>query len=248
MKHLLKTTVYTASFLAIAATTPAIAQSFSDAQKKEIGSLVREYLLENPGVIFEAAEAHEQKQAAAKEVQAKEAIEENFAYLTRADAPAIGNPNADITIVEFFDYNCGYCKRALPDLQKVVEQDSNVRVVFKELPILGPTSRTAAQWALAAKQQGKYFEFHTALMEHRGPKDVGQLSKLAEGLGLDVEKMKEDAISDAVEEHLQKDIDVSRKIGVQGTPAFIVGTQFIPGYVGVDGLKDAVSKARDEAS
>ena len=220
--------------------------TFSEAQKENIGAIVKEYLMDNPNVIMEAIDAYRSQQEQEAQKRAEAQISGNMEFLTRADAPSVGNPEGDITIVEFFDYNCGYCKRALPDIQKVVESDKNVRVVFKEMPILGPTSKIAALWALAAHNQDKYFDFHIALMEHRGPKDEAQMEKLAEKTGLDIEQMKKDIASGELEKELQKVLDVAREIGVSGTPAFIVGSSFIPGYVGEEGLKQAIKAEREK--
>ena len=221
--------------------------SFTDAQKAEMGDVIKNYLLENPQVIFEAADKYKAQQEAETIKKAETSIKDNIEYLTRADAPSTGNPKGDVTVVEFFDYNCGYCKKALPDIHNLSKSDANVRVVFKEMPIVGPTSRTAALWALAANKQGKYFEFHVAVMDHKGPKEDAEMEKLAKDLGLDVEKMKKDIESQDIKNELAKDMTVAGEIGVQGTPAFIVGTTFIPGYVGEEGLKQAIADVRSKA-
>ncbi len=220
--------------------------AFSAAQKDAMGGIIKDYLMENPQVIFDAIEAHRENEEIRQQEQAANAIKDNIAKLTAADAPAYGASaaDADVTIVEFFDYNCGYCKRVLPDIAAITKDDKKVRFVFKEMPILGPTSLSAAKWALAAKEQGKYFEYHSALMEHRGPKEEKNLEKLAEGLGLDVEKMKADANSDAIQALIDADVALARTIGINGTPAFIVGETLYPGYIGEDGMKDAVKEAR----
>ncbi len=242
----LKKTALTFTALTMLAVTPAVAEeaSFTDAQKEELGRIVKQYLMDNPTVVFDSIEAYraEQEQQAQKQAEVK--IGDNIAYLTRAEAPSIGNPDADITVVEFFDYNCGYCKRALPDIQAALKGDENLRVVFKEMPILGPTSKTAAQWALAAHKQGKYFEYHVALMDHKGPKEEAQLEKLAKDTGLDAEQMKKDIASGEIDKELEKVMSVAREIGVSGTPAFIVGKTFVPGYIGEDGLKQAIANER----
>ena len=207
MTYRLKTPLLSFAALMMLGASPVAAADFSDAQKAEIGNLVKEYILENPGIIFEAAQKHQEMETQAANEKAIEKIAEYQSVFAKAENVSLGNPKGDITIVEFFDYNCGYCKRALPDLQKVVDKDSNVRVVLQEMPILGPSSLTASQWALAAKKQGKYFEYHAALMEFRGPKEEAQLSKLAKDLGLDVDQMKKDAASQEVSDALQKSID-----------------------------------------
>lgn len=218
--------------------------AFTAAQKAAMGDMVKEYLLENPSVVIDAIEAYRAQEAEMEAKKAEESIVDNKEYLTRANAPSVGNPEGDVTVVEFFDYNCGYCKRALPDIQKIVKEDPNVRFVFKEMPILGPTSKTAAQWALAAHRQDKYFEYHIALMEHRGEKSNDELEKLAQKIGLDVDKAKADIDSGEIDKELDMVTKVGREIGVSGTPAFIVGDKFIPGYIGEDGLKNAIAEER----
>jgi protein-disulfide isomerase len=220
--------------------------AFNATQKEEIGKIVHEYILDNPSIVFEAAEKYRMQQEEESAKKSEASIKEHMEFLTRADAPSAGNPKGDVTIVEFFDYNCGYCRKALSDIQTVLKNDPNVRVVFKEMPILGPTSKTAALWALAAHRQGKYFDFHVAVMDHKGPKEEAELEKLAKAVGLDLKKLKEDIASEAVQTELNKDIEIARQIGVQGTPAFIVGTSFIPGYVGEEGLKKAIAEARSK--
>lgn len=218
--------------------------AFDSAQKTAIENIIKEYLVSNPEVIFEAVDAHREKQEQEQRAQAENAIGDNIDALTSGDAPSIGPADADVTVVEFFDYNCGYCKRVVPDIQAAVKDDPKVRFVFKEMPILGPTSRTAAQWALAANKQGKYFEYHVALMEHRGPKEDEQLSKLAKDLGLNVDKMKVDAASDEVQAQIDADVALAKKIGINGTPAFIVGKTLFPGYIGKDGLVQSIADER----
>ena len=220
------------------------ADAFSSTQKDELGTIIKEYLMDNPEVIFKSIDAYRQKEKEMQQAKAKNAIKDNIKKLTESDAPSIGAEDADVVIVEFFDYNCGYCKRAVPDIQAVLEKDKKVRFVFQEMPILGPSSLTAAQWAKAAHNQGKYFDFHVALMEHRGAKDEAQLTKLAEKLGLDINKMKKDAGSDEVKNAIDAEVSLARQIGINGTPAFIVGEDLYPGYIGKDGLTGAIKEAR----
>ena len=248
MTSIMRKTFLSFTALTAIAAVPALAEeaAFSDAQKEAIGPIVKEYLMENPNVIVEAMNAFQDRQREEAQKLAEQKIAENITKLTSADMPSIGNPDADITVVEFFDYNCGYCKRALPDVQAVLEADKNVRFVFLEMPILGPTSRTAALWALAADRQDKYFDFHVALMEHNGPKEERHLEKMAKDVGLDIEQLKKDVADSALEEELESIMSVAREVGVTGTPAFIVGKTFIPGYVGEHGLKGAIRVERDK--
>lgn len=220
------------------------AAAFTDGEKEEINALVRQYILDNPEIIPEAMMKYElEKQDIAKKKKA-EAIAENKKALTAKDLPYLGNPKGDVTVVEFFDYNCGYCKHAVSNLMKLVEDDKNIRVVFHELPILGPSSKVAAQWAMAAHRQGKYFEYHRALMEHRGGKDEATLKRIGKRLGLDTDKLKKDAESDAVKKDLLKSANLASEIGISGTPAFIVGDQFYGGLVSNDAILEAAAELR----
>ncbi len=221
--------------------------AFDAKQTQAIESIIQDYLLKNPKIVMDAAKAYQEQQETEQQAQMQTAIHDNIATLTSKDAPSIGPADADLTVVEFFDYNCGYCKRALPDIQAALKSDPKVRFVFKEMPILGPTSLTAAQWALAAQKQDKYFEFHQALMEFRGNKEEAELAKIAQNLGLDVEKMKQDAQSPEIQQLIKEDIDLAQKLGVSGTPAFIIGKTFYGGYLGEDGLLDAIKQEREKA-
>ncbi|MEM7650842.1 MAG: DsbA family protein [Pseudomonadota bacterium] len=239
-------TLLSAAALMALTSAPAMAQDsvFSDAQKEALGPLIEEYLLNNPSVILKSLEMDRSRQREELQKQAEMKIADNIEALANSDAPTIGNPDGDITVVEFFDYNCGYCKRALPDVQAALESDDNLKVVFKEMPILGPSSRTAALWALAAHKQDKYFEYHVALMEHKGAKDDAVFENIAKDLALDLEQMRKDIESDEIKEELDGVLKMAREIGVSGTPAFIVGTTFIPGYIGEEGLKAAIAAER----
>lgn len=222
-------------------------QGLNEVQKAEVRKMVEEYIGQNPDKIIESFKTYQEKQERQSIEDASKKIVEHKDYLTSADAPSAGNPKGDVTVVEFLDYNCGYCKKAVEDVKKLIETDKNVRVVFHEMPILGPTSAIASQYAHAAHKQGKYFEYHTALLEHHGQIDEAFLQDLGKKLGLDVEKMKKDIESDDVKSDISKSLDVAREVGIQGTPGFIVGEKLYPGYLGEDGLKAAVDEARKTA-
>jgi protein-disulfide isomerase len=222
------------------------AQAFTEAEKAELGTIIHEYIMENPQVLFEATDKYRADQEAQAELEAQEALKSNYDALTSKDAPFLGNPDGDIVVVEFYDYNCGYCKRALPDLMALVDENKDVRVVLHDMPILGPSSRTAALWAMAAHEQGKYPEYHAALMKHSGGKDEAALSRLAKDVGLDVEKLKADAQSQKVSAAVDESVALARSLGISGTPAFIVEGQMFRGYIGEAGLKAAVEQARKD--
>jgi protein-disulfide isomerase len=225
---------------------PAAANAFTEAEKAELGEVIRDYILENPALILEAVEKHREAETAKAEEKTQDYLKDNYEALAGKGLPSVGPEDADVTIVEFMDYNCGYCKRALPDITKLLDEDKSVRFVFHEMPVLGPTSHTAALWALAAHKQDKYFEYHAALMDHKGSKTEKELEKLGEQVGLDVAKLKEDAKSEAVNKELMTGMEIARSLGLQGTPAFIVGDQVFRGYIGHEGLVQAIKSAREE--
>ncbi len=236
--------ILTSLLLAGSALHAHAAENFSKAQKEELNAYIKQYLLDNPEIIIQSLESYRMDQEKAAEQAAAEKMDSHMDFLTSKEAPSIGNSNGDVTVVEFFDYNCGYCKRAFPDIKKSVQEDHNVRFVFRDMPILSPTSRIAAQWALAAQKQGKYFEYHTALMEYQGQKDEAALIGMAKQLDLDVEQMKKDAQSKEISDELDKIGKITHEIGIQGTPAFIINGQLERGYLGPGGLERAIEEAR----
>ena len=212
------------------ASSSAASMVFSSEQKTGIEVIVREYLLANPEIFLEVQTELEKRLEHAQAERMKTAIKSNAKDLyQRTDAPMAGDPNGDITVVEFFDYNCGYCKRGFSQLSQLIDNDKKVRVVFKELPILSKGSEEASRVALAAKQQGKYWDVHRALLNHRGSVDGNSALRIAGKLGLDVEKLKQDKDSQAVTAEIDKVRDLAQKMGINGTPHFLVGDRTIPG-------------------
>ena len=210
----------------------------------DVEKIVESYLRAHPETILESVESFQKKKYEEQIAQQRQNLKAYADFLHDPQAPFAGNPQGDVTVVEFFDYNCGYCKRAFPDILHLIEADKNVRVVLRDLPILGETSVLAAKWALAAHLQGKYFDFHKALMSHNGPIDTGVLEQIAKSTGLDVEKLRKDADGEEVKKRMDKDGEIARSIGITGTPAFIVNDDIARGAVGYDGLKQAVDDAR----
>lgn len=207
------------------------AKVFSAEQKKAIEDIVKEYLLANPDVFLEIQTALEAKMEKIQAEKLKAALTSNAADIFRRPTAAVaGNPKGDITVVEFFDYNCGYCKKSFPDISKLIEGDKNVRVVFKELPILSKQSEEASRVALAARMQGKYWEVHRAIFETRGPSSEATALKAAEKVaGIDMAKLKADMNSQEVNNELAKTKELAAKMGINGTPHFLVGDRSIPG-------------------
>lgn len=235
-----------AIYAAAGGNRPAVAEdAFTPAQKEAIGPVIRDYLVKNPEVIVEALTEYQKNQADIEAKQFTERLSKHKTFLTDGGAPFAGNPKGDVTVVEFFDYNCGYCKKAVDDVVKLVEEDKNVKVVFHEMPILSPASQDAARWALAAHKQGKYFEYHVALMKGAAARGVQSLESAAKDMGLDVEKMKKDADSKEVRDMVEQSVGAARDLGIRGTPAFIIGDMLAPGYMGLDAMKEAIARARE---
>ncbi len=220
------------------------ADGFSGAQKTEIETVVHDYLLKNPQVLVDALNAYQKQQKDADARSFSDKVGGYKDFLTSASSPAAGNAKGDVTVVEFFDYNCGYCKHALDDVTKLVDDDKNVRVVFKDYPILAPSSTEAAKYALASQKQGKYYEFHQKLMHYPGEKNEQAFRSIAKDLGLDFDKLKKDADSDEISAVLEKNKQAAHDLGIDGTPAFIFNDTLIPGYIDVNTMKEMVGKAR----
>jgi protein-disulfide isomerase len=219
--------------------------AFSDMQRQEIEGVVREYLLKNPEILREMMTALEAKESHERSIAQSRALSENADAIFRsANDIVLGNPKGDVTLVEFFDYNCGFCKRALKDLQKLLETDKNLKIVIKEYPILSAGSLEAARVSLAASRQGNYLEFHSALLSARGQADGERALKLAKKLGLDMDKLKADMDKPEIDESLASVQKLARRLGISGTPAYIIGDAIIPGAVGIENLRAQIAKIR----
>lgn len=209
---------------------PSRAQTFSDAQRGEIEKIIKDYLVAHPEVLEEAsAELDKRKQLAEAEKAKTEIKNHSEALFNSSRQVTIGNAGGDVTLVEFFDYNCGYCKRGLHDVVKLVETDPKVRVVFKELPILSKGSEEASRVALAAQRQGKYWELHKAMLGAKGQMNEAAALQIAEKLGLDMTKLKADMASPEVKAEVDKSEALAKKMGVNGTPHFLIGDRAIAG-------------------
>ena len=225
---------------------PAHAQSaLNEAQKKEVRALVRQYILENPEIISEAVTLLQEKEEKAKASRVVAAINSNKAALFNPpEGTVLGNPKGDVTLVEFFDYNCGYCKQVFPTLMETVKEDGKVKLVVKEFPILGNPSAVASRAALAARKQNKYSEFHTAMLSHRGSLNEETIMKIAADVKLDVKRLQADMKAPEVNEILQKNHELAQALGIEGTPAIVVGETVVPGALQKDHLKELIAEAR----
>jgi protein-disulfide isomerase len=221
--------------------------AFSDDQRAAMQDVIRNFILDNPEVLMESVNRFRDKEQQKKEESSVKVLKENMSFLTNGKHPQIGNPKGDITVVEFFDYNCGYCKHALKSVQELTEKDKNVKVLFMEFPILSPTSAVASKWAVAANMQGKYWEFHQATLESTAPKDDENLAKIAKSVGMDVEKAKKDAAGKEVEDYMASVKAFGEKLNVTGTPAFIVGQQIVRGYIEYPAFQTIINDERKKS-
>ncbi len=237
-----------ASLVALTAlfAAPALAQSaFSEAQKKEVKALVREYILQNPEIVTEAVALLQEKEEKAKAGRVTAAINSNKAALFNPpEGTVLGNPKGDVTLVEFFDYNCGYCKQVFPTLMDTVKEDGKIKLVVKEFPILGNPSVVASRAALASRKQNKYTEFHTAMLSHRGSLTEESIMKIAADVKLDVKKLQADMKAPEINEILQRNHALAQQLGIEGTPAIVVGETLVPGALQKDHLKELIAAAR----
>lgn len=227
----------------------------SDAQKKEIEKVVHDYLVSNPEVLLEASQALQQKQQQNMQQQAQSAIHENADQLFQGKLTTVGNPKGDVTVVEFFDYQCIHCKKMSPTIANLLKKDKNLRVIYKEFPIFGKSSEMASRAALAAGMQGKYQAMHEALFKVEKRMDNKIVMDTAKSLGLDVAKLKTDMDSKEVSAILDANRQLAEKLHLMGTPAFIVaatpdgklkeGTDpsFIPGAASEESLQELIKKA-----
>ncbi|MGE3622663.1 MAG: DsbA family protein [Bdellovibrionales bacterium] len=229
-----------------AATTAPAASVFSDAQRSEIENVVKEYLTQkNPEVIMQAMQELKKRQEADSDAKSKSAITSNKDKLYNdPNSPVGGNPKGDVTVVEFFDYQCGYCKMSQPTVEKLIKEDKNVKVVYKEFPILGPASTTATKAALASVKQNKYEKLHEALMTEKGHFTDDIVYKIAKDAGLDVEKLKKDMNDPSIDKMIEANIALGTEIGARGTPTFIINDELFPGAMEYPQLKKAVEDAR----
>lgn len=208
--------------------------TITPSQRKEIETIVKEYLIANPEVLFEAQNALEAKMDKIQADRTAAVLKEKSAEIFHpAASHVVGDVNGDVPIVEFMDYNCGYCRRAMPDIAKLVEKDKRVKLVLKDFPVLVTQtdrgSEEAAHAAIAARMQGKYWEFHTAMMHYQGKANEASALKVAEKVGLDIARLKKDMASPEVKKELQANFKLASTLGVQGTPYFLVGDHTIPG-------------------
>ena len=232
---------------AVTAAEPLDLDKMSDEDRAAFREEVRSYLMENPEVIIEAIQILEQRRSVAAQESDRQMIEAHADQLYDDGFSFVGgNPEGDVTVVEFLDYRCGYCKKAQPAVEELLDRDPNVRLIVKEFPILGPDSVTAGKLALAALEldRSKFGPLHDALMGHGGDLTEEAAYRIAEEAGYDEGALKELAESTEIDDRLQRNYQLAQALGLQGTPAFVVGNEIIRGYLPADEMLAAVREAR----
>jgi protein-disulfide isomerase len=235
--------------LALVVSLPAAAQNFSESQRAEIHKIIREYLLANPDVLEEVSAELNKRQAVAEAAKQASAVKKHSEALFKSPrGVVVGNREGDVTFVEFFDYNCGYCKRAMTDMMEMIKDDPKVRVVLKEFPVLGQSSVEAAQVGVAVRMQDpsgkKYLDFHQRLLNSRGQIDKAKAVATAKDIGLDMARLEKDMASPEVKATLEENFKMAEDIGLNGTPSYVIGEQVVVGAVGLPTLKEKVAIAR----
>jgi protein-disulfide isomerase len=236
--------------LALCGAPPAAsAQSFSDTQRGDIEKIIRSYLVSHPEVLEEAINELNKRQAAAEEQKHEASVTENASKIFNSPRGVVlGNKDGDVTFVEFFDYNCGYCKRAMADMLDLMKTDPKLKVVLKEFPVLSPGSVEAAQVAVAVRMQDpggkKYLDFHQRLLGGRGPGDKARALAAARDDGLDMTRLEKDLASPEVKASIDVIFKLAEAMGMNGTPSYVIGKQVVVGAIGLEGLKEKIGLAR----
>lgn len=246
--------------LAVSGAMSASADELTDGQKAEINRMIeqyvrenpgfiRDYLLENPEILVEVSNILRARQAEQEAAARAEVLASHRDRIERHPmTPVSGNPDGDVTIVEFFDYNCPWCKKALAQMVELEKEDPNLRVVWKEFPVLSAVSVYAARAAMAADRQGKYVEFHRAAMGGGRLASEEQVLKVAEKIGLDMERLKSDMQDPAITEYLQETMELAQALGISGTPSFVIGDHVAGGYISKEDMRRLIEQERRKGS
>ncbi len=236
--------------LALCGMPPAAsAQSFSDTQRSDIETIVRNYLIAHPEVLEEAMAELNKRQTAAENEKHEASVATNAEKIFNSPRGVVlGNKDGDVTFVEFFDYNCGYCKRAMTDMLDLIKTDPKLKVVLKEFPVLSEGSVEAAKVAVAVRMQDpsgkKYLDFHQRLLGGRGPADKARAMAAAKDAGLDTARIEKDLANPEIKATIEENFKLAEAMGLNGTPSYVIGKQIVVGAVGLDGLKEKISIAR----
>jgi len=238
-----------AALLTVSLPLAARADEFSTPQRSEIERIVREYLVSHPEVLQEAMAELDKRQTAAEEAKHKAAIQQySKALFSSPRQVVLGNPNGNVTFVEFFDYNCGYCKHAMSDMLTLLKDDPKLKVVLKEFPVLGPGSVEAARVAVAVRMQDKtgqkYLEFHKELLGGRGAADKARALAVAKSVGMDMARIEKDMDSAEVKATMEENFKIAEALGLNGTPSYVIGDNVVVGAIGLQGLEEKINTAR----
>lgn len=218
---------------------------FSEAQRREIVDILRQALRSDPSILRDAITALQADEGSRQEGASRAAIAASQEALTRTPGdPVDGNPKGDVTIVEFYDVRCPYCRRMLPVFADLLRQDRNVRVIYKDIPILGPGSVVGARAVLAAQRQGGYAKLRAALMTGPAQVDTEVVKAAAQRLGLDWERLQRDMADPAIQARIDANLKLAQVLGIQGTPAYVVGNEMLPGAVTLADLQAVVAQMR----
>jgi protein-disulfide isomerase len=236
--------------LPLALPAQAQTQSFSPAQRGEIETILRDYLMNHPELLQEVMAELDKRQNLADAEKHREGVKQHAQIIFSSPRQiTLGNPQGDVTVVEFFDYNCAFCKRAMADMTDLMKGDGKVKFVLKEFPVLGEGSTQAAQVAVAVRMQDKtggkkYLEFHQKLLGGRGQADKARAMAVAKEVGLDMARLEKDMASDEVKNTLQESFTIAEALGLNGTPSYVVGSDVVIGAVGLPALKERVNSTR----
>jgi protein-disulfide isomerase len=223
-----------------------IANRSTDVPKDKFDRRVHDYLMAHPDVIMQSVNQLEARQRAKDETDLQAIVKSRSDEIFRdAATPVSGNPNGDVTLVEFFDYNCPYCRQVVSVMIKAEEADPQLRIAYKEFPILGPNSTFAAKAALAANKQGKYVAFHRALYQVRGAVDPGKVKEVAMAAGLDMDRLNADMADPAIEAMIAKNVALAQALRINGTPGFVIGDQILRGATNFEALQTMIRTARE---
>lgn len=236
------------TFMVSTLSSLSLAFSAEQLTEEQVKELALEAILENPDIIRQAISKLEEIERKKQQSAVSKVLASRWNELAGDEnAPVLGNPDGDVTLVEFFDYNCPYCRRVKPEINQLLEKDSSVRLVYREWPILGEGSVFAAQAALASRNQGKYEEFHWALMGINGQANEASVLQTAKKHGLDIERLRRDMERPEITQHIQMSMELARQLGITGTPSFVVQDAVLPGLVTADRLISEVSRVRKQA-
>jgi protein-disulfide isomerase len=224
-------------------------KTFSAAEQAGIEAIVKNYLTQkHPEVIMEAAQEMQKRDLATAETKGEEAVAKSKDKIfNNPNSPIVGNAKGDVTVVEFYDYQCGYCKMSEVAIEKLLKEDKNVKFIYKDFPILGPASVDASKASFASMKQDRFMKFHNALMNKKDHVSDELITKTAKEVGLDVEKLKKDMTDPAIQKMIDENLELGSEVGVRGTPMFIINDKIYPGALQFDQLKKAVDEARAAA-